>query len=300
MTKLLNFENVSKSLGGQAIVHELSFSAGTGEILVLLGPNGAGKSTTMNLATGLISADAGSILLNAQPISRTSALADLGYCPQDPHFPVDMKVGEIFELVTCHYPRKNRDVIEAFGLKKIWLQASQFLSGGQKRILSLALAFCGDAPVVILDEPTVGLDTEIRRLVWEYCREYSKRGKAILMTTHYLDEAESLASRILLMRKGRILRDGSALDIHLEFGFTRITFSLSSRVLIETTSTEEIAKSLSLPPEAQHIFNNQFSLDTKNVRKSLSELLAIENVEIESVKPISLEEVLKKLEMESQ
>ncbi len=289
-TERLVFARVSKTLAGRAVLHNLSFSVNSGEIVVLLGPNGAGKSTSILLASGLLTPDSGEISLCKKSLISVEARFHLGYCPQEPQFPNQMRVNEVFGLVSKHYPHRDqarqKEIIEAFSLQPLWQMPIQILSGGQRRSLALSLAFSGASDFVLLDEPTVGLDPEVRRKIWAYCRLRAAEGLAILMSTHYLDEAESLATRILLLKDGQILRSGIARDIVREFGYTRIHFSLPQSQIHKI-------------PHAQPLLQGRYFIDTQTPNETLTHLLTLPGFEIESLKPLPLEEVLRELESET-
>lgn len=222
---LLAFESVAKSYGSLRALHGLSFEVERDEIVALLGPNGAGKTTALEIALGLRSADAGSARLFGESPRTVAARRRLGVTPQESGFPDMLRVDEIVNFVSEHYPRPApvAETLERFGLADLAKRRAGTLSGGQSRRLALALAFVGDPEFVVLDEPTTGLDVESRRRLWDVVRNLGK-DRSILFTTHYLEEAEPLATRILVLDGGRLLFDGDARILRTRVGGRRLSY----------------------------------------------------------------------------
>jgi ABC-2 type transport system ATP-binding protein len=195
-----------------------------GETVALLGPNGAGKTTTVGILLGLRRPDAGRAVLFGQDPRDSAARLNVGVTPQEIGFPPTLRVREIIDLVRAHYenPLPTGAVLDRFGLSDVAGRQAGGLSGGQRRRLGLALAFTGRPQAVFLDEPTTGLDVEARRQAWQTIREYSAEGRTVLLTTHYLEEAESLATWVAVMREGRILTEGTPAEIRAQAGLRRI------------------------------------------------------------------------------
>ena len=222
---ILTFEGVVKSYGEIRALDGLSFAVGRDEIVALLGPNGAGKTTALEIALGLRSCDSGSVrLFGASPRGLT-VRRRLGVTPQESGFPDMLAVGEIVEFVAQHYPTPApvAQTLSAFGLEAMEKRRAGTLSGGESRRLALALAFIGNPEFVVLDEPTTGLDVQSRRRLWEVVREASGN-RSILFTTHYLEEAQAFATRIIVVDRGRLLFDGDAQTLRGLVGNRRVTY----------------------------------------------------------------------------
>ena len=175
------------------------------DLLALLGPNGSGKTTAISLLLGLRKPNQGTARLFGKDPRLPQARQQVGATPQETDFPGTLQVGEILALVQAHYPvpSPTKDLLERFGLTGLESRQVGGLSGGQKRRLSVALAFAGNPRVVFLDEPTVGLDVEARRELWQEIQAYRQHGGTVLLTTHYLEEAETLASRVVFFIRDR-------------------------------------------------------------------------------------------------
>jgi ABC-2 type transport system ATP-binding protein len=222
---ILNFESVSKSYGSVRALDDLSFAVDREEIVAVLGPNGAGKTTALEIALGLRRPDSGKVRLFDAPPNVAKVRARLGSTPQESGFPDNLTVNEILAFAAGHYERPEKPAIAlaSFGLTELARRRAGTLSGGQSRRLALALAFVGRPELVVLDEPTTGLDVESRRRLWDVVRE-SGRGRSILFTTHYLEEAQALATRVVVIDRGRLLFDGSVDELRGRFGARRLSY----------------------------------------------------------------------------
>lgn len=202
---------VSMTYGPVTALDDVSFSLEAGQAVAVLGPNGAGKTTAMRLLTGLKRARKGQARLFGRDPRRPAARQRIGVTPQEAAFPHAMKVREILNFARAHYadPAPLEEIVEAFDLEANINRMAVALSGGQQRKLAVALAFCGRPDIAFLDEPTTGIDAAARQRIWAYIEGYVARGGSLFLTTHYLDEAERVAGRIVLINEGRILRDGS-------------------------------------------------------------------------------------------
>jgi ABC-2 type transport system ATP-binding protein len=202
---------VVKRFGEQIALDHLTLGIRAGEITALLGPNGAGKSTAISLLLGLISPEAGEVrVLGGRP-GELAVRRRTGVMLQGAALPDTLKVGELLRLVRGYYP-SPRPLAEVAELARISGQLCTpygALSGGQQRRVQFALAICGNPQLLFLDEPTTGLDVEARESLWAVVRELTARGCAILLTTHYLEEAEALAQRIAVLVRGRLVSEGT-------------------------------------------------------------------------------------------
>lgn len=194
-------------------VHALSefdLKLDPGEAICVLGPNGAGKTTALKLLTGLKRTQKGRATLFGGNPRAPRFRRKIGVTPQEAAFPHGLKVRELLGFARDHYPQPAdlEEIVEAFDLAPLMNRMAIGLSGGQQRKLAVALAFCGAPEAVFLDEPTTGVDIESRRRMWDYILQYKQRGGAIFLTTHYLEEAEFIADRIILMNAGQVVREG--------------------------------------------------------------------------------------------
>jgi ABC-2 type transport system ATP-binding protein len=209
----IEVEDLHKSYGEHEAVRGISFRVASGEVLALLGPNGAGKTTTVEILEGYRSRTAGTVsVLGMDPAERPKALQQrIGIVLQSCGFYRHLKVGEAVSHWAGLYPspRDVDDVLELVGLTEQRNQRTNRLSGGQLRRLDLALALVGDPEVIFLDEPTTGFDPAARRAAWETVRGLRSLGKTVLLTTHYLDEAQELADRVAIIKDGKILAEGA-------------------------------------------------------------------------------------------
>ena len=206
---------VSKRFGSIVALDAVEVQLRHGEVLALLGPNGAGKTTALSLMLGLRRPDVGRAELFGEDPRRPASRALAGVTPQETGFPPTLRVREIVDLVRAHYaaPAATADLLGRFDLADCARRQVGGLSGGERRRLAVALAFAGRPLAAFLDEPTSGLDVEARRTVWSELQEYAAGGGTILLTTHHLDEAEALASRVVLLARGRIAGMGSPAEL---------------------------------------------------------------------------------------
>ena len=202
---------VTKRFGSLAALDGVDLELRGGEVLALLGPNGAGKTTALSVLLGLRRPDEGRAELFGSDPRLPASRAIVGVTPQESSFPPTARVREIADLVGAHFaaPVATGELLDRFGLAECARRQVGGLSGGERRRLSVALAFVGRPLAVFLDEPTTGLDVESRRAVWSELRAFAASGGTILLSTHYLEEAEALASRIVLLARGRIATEGS-------------------------------------------------------------------------------------------
>ncbi len=212
MNPVIEVKSLRKSYGALTVVKGLSLAINKGEIFAILGPNGAGKTTTVEILEGFRSADSGEIsVLGVDPaIKGSAALAwrdRIGIVLQSTQDTAELTVREAIAHFSSYYsnPRDVEDVISLVGLKEKADDRARTLSGGQRRRLDVGLGIVGNPEVLFLDEPTTGFDPEARRAFWLLIRQLRDEGTTILLTTHYLDEAEALADRVAVMNNGEIL-----------------------------------------------------------------------------------------------
>jgi ABC-2 type transport system ATP-binding protein len=206
-----------KAYGQREVLHGLSFTVETGEVFALLGPNGAGKTTTVEILEGYRRRDSGDVrVLGVDPERGGRGFkARIGIVLQSSAVYHLLSVRELVALFAGYYPqpRPADEVIELVGLSEKREARVRTLSGGQLRRLDLALALVGDPELVFLDEPTTGFDPAARRQAWETIRDLRSLGKSILLTTHYMEEAQRLADRVAILRAGEIVGTGSPQEL---------------------------------------------------------------------------------------
>ncbi|MEU6696434.1 ABC transporter ATP-binding protein [Pseudonocardia sp. NPDC046786] len=225
MTAPVELTGVSRRYGDTVALDEVDLTLEPGSLTGLLGPNGAGKSTLVNLVAGLRRADSGTVrLFGGDPRDAANRVA-LGTTPQQTGLPETLRVGEVLRFVSGHFPDPvpAGELLERFGLGGLERRQTGGLSGGQKRRLAVALAFCGRPRLVLLDEPTTGLDVEGRRALWDAVRDFHSGGGTVLLTTHYLDEIENLAERVVVLAAGRIRADGDVGTVRGAVRRSRVT-----------------------------------------------------------------------------
>lgn len=225
---IVEFASVGKSFGDVRALQDISFSVFPGEVLAFLGPNGAGKSTTLKLLLGLRQPTTGKVKLFGDSPHSLTAKRRIGVTPQDLDFPGNLTVLEVLDLVCSTFGEKNcRALVERLELSEFAHRKTGGLSGGERRRLGLACALAGKPDLILLDEPTTGLDVESRHLLWKVIQEEQARGAAVLLTTHYLDEVEKLAHRVLVIDRGQKLFEGSVAQIKSRVDFHKIEFELA-------------------------------------------------------------------------
>ena len=226
----IQVRDLRKSYGGQAAVRGVSLSIEEGEVYALLGHNGAGKSTIVEILEGHRSRDAGEVsVMGVDPAHGGRAFRDrIGIVLQTSGVETELTVREAVELYGAAY-RRRRPADEVIGLVGLDDKASErinTLSGGQQRRLDLALGIVGQPDVLFLDEPTTGFDAAARRKSWELIAELCRLGTTVLLTTHYLDEAEHLADRVGVLSHGTLVAEGTPAELTARQGDTVVSFTV--------------------------------------------------------------------------
>lgn len=208
---IAELEDVWKSYGDLMALCGLDLEIRAGEVLSILGPNGAGKTTTVNLLLGLAKPLQGSVRVFGCAADHPKSRARVGAMLQISAVPQTLRVAELVELFSSYYPNPlaAKETLRTAGLQELEKRPFGELSGGQRQRVLFALSICGDPELLYLDEPTTGLDVEARRGLWQQIRTFVERGRSVVLTTHYLEEADALADRIVLLNEGRSIAEGS-------------------------------------------------------------------------------------------
>jgi ABC-2 type transport system ATP-binding protein len=252
----ISVRDLRKSYGAHEALRGISFELGEGEVFGLLGPNGAGKTTTVEILEGYRARDGGEVeVLGHDPAHSPRGLRErIGVVLQHSELWANLTVAETHRMFAGYYehPREVDEVISLVGLDEKRNARVKTLSGGQKRRLDLGVALVGDPELVFLDEPTTGFDPAARRAAWDMIRSLRSLGKTILLTTHYLDEAEQLADRVAVLRDGLIIREGTPAELTGETNETEVRFRENGREhVIRTTEPTRLLHELTTKAMAE-------------------------------------------------
>jgi len=264
---------------GVIALADLSLTLRRGEVVALLGPNGAGKSTAVKLLMGLSSPTSGSVSIFGADPRNHSARMRTGVMLQVGRAPEMLRVREHIELFRGYYPNPMAfaEIIQVAGLSGIESRFFGQLSGGQKQRVLFALALAGDPDLVFLDEPTVGLDIKSRRSMWAQIELLAARGKTVLLTTHYLEEADSLAQRIVVIDKGRIVCEGTPAEVKSLGSAAPGTATGGSVKLIRCATAIPTHVLLNIPGVTGATVNGEFTtILTSQAEQTMRELLALD------------------------
>ncbi|MFB7613392.1 ABC transporter ATP-binding protein [Kitasatospora sp. NPDC056181] len=222
------FRGVGKNYGRVRAVDGLDLVLRPGETVALLGPNGAGKSSSLDLLLGLREPDRGTVSLFGGAPRAAIAAGRVGAMLQSGGLMADVKVRELVRLACDVHPRGRavREVLEDAGITDLAERRVDRLSGGQEQRVRFALAIAGASDLIVLDEPTTGMDVSVRKAFWSSMRAQADAGRTVLFATHYLEEADSIADRVLVLHRGRLIADGTSAEIKAKAGARRITFEL--------------------------------------------------------------------------
>jgi len=221
---IAQLQGASKRYGGTLALDQVDLQVRRGEVQALLGPNGAGKTTAISLLLGLLRPDGGSALLFERSPGSLAARSRLGAMLQTAGVPDTLTVGELITLFRSYYtqPRTVADCVALAGVADLLHSRYGRLSGGQQRRVQFALAICGRPQILFLDEPTTGLDLDARETMWKTIRQLVAENCAVVLTTHYLEEAEALADHVSVLARGRIVAAGSVQQVRARVAQRRI------------------------------------------------------------------------------
>ena len=299
MKPALEVKNLRKVYeGGLEALKGINLSIPQGSFYGLLGPNGAGKTTTIGIITGLVNITGGSAsVLGFDSVTEfRQARKLIGLSPQELNFDVFFSIGELLELQAGYYGLSNKEakerttiMLEQFGLTEKRKSRARELSGGMKRRVQIAKALVHDPKIVILDEPTAGVDIELRHMLWNYLRKINEEGKTILLTTHYIEEAEQLCETVSIINDGKIIATDSPDKLTQAHGMSGL----------EITLTSEVAD-LKLDPWTYNNIDGKIHVNMNHPEKGMAKVInqileqggGIENVQIYRS---SLEDVFLKL-----
>lgn len=231
-TGVVSFERVSKSYGDVRAVDGLTLDLHPGETVALLGPNGAGKSTTLDLLLGLRPADTGTVRVFGTSPRDAIVQGRVGAMLQSGGLMDEVTVAELVKLACALHPKpyKPGEVMSRAGIAQIADRKVNKLSGGQEQRVRFALATAGANDLIVLDEPTTGMDVSARQAFWATMREQADQGRTVLFATHYLEEADAIADRVLVLHRGRLLADGTAAEIKARAGARKVAFDLEGDI----------------------------------------------------------------------
>jgi len=276
LSKVIEVEHLCKQYGELNAVNDISFSVEEGKCFGLLGPNGAGKTTTIEMMEGLIPASSGNIRFFGEPLSKQS-LQFIGIQFQHTALQDYLSVEENIDMFSAFYPNvaDKTELMNLCDLHDIANQHHKTLSGGQKQRLLLALALINQPKIIFLDEPTTGLDPHARRNFWDLINKVKQQGKTIVLTTHYMDEAEYLCDEIVIMDKGKIIAHDTPQNL-LSNEFEGAIVRLPKSNLLEKGLTD-------LGSEfAEHFID----IEVKNVESAIADLLqkgvSLEGLQVKS------------------
>jgi len=299
MTAAIKVNNLRKVYeGGLEALKGIDLSIPEGSFYGLLGPNGAGKTTTIGIITGLVHLTSGTVSVMGYDaiLEYRKSRRLIGLSPQELNFDVFFSIGELLTLQAGYYglshsmaKERTTLMLEQFGLTEKRKSRARELSGGMKRRVQIAKALVHDPPILILDEPTAGVDIELRHMLWDYLRKINKEGKTILLTTHYIEEAEQLCETVSIIDDGEIIVTDSPEKLTQAHGMSGLEITLSSS-----------SDNLDLDSWNYKKFDGKIHVDTSQPEKDMAEIISqisgqggvIENV---CIYRSSLEDVFMKL-----
>lgn len=273
---LAELSGVSKSFGKTKALDGLDLQVREGELFALLGPNGAGKTTAISVLLGLQEPDFGTARLFGKSPHLTETRRHIGVMMQEVFLAAELRVREQIELIASYYPSplSSDAVMELTRTTPLANRPYGKLSGGQKRQAQFAMAICGRPRLLFLDEPTAGLDVQSREMMWDTSRELVKQGCSIVLTTHYLEEAEALADRVAVIKQGRIIASGSVNEIRSMV--TRKKISCTTVLTVEEIRAWPDVESVTIEREQLQIVTTNSESVVRHLMVSDSNLRELE------------------------
>ena len=275
---VVTMHGAAKQFGGVRALLPTDLAIASGEIVALLGPNGAGKTTFISLALGLRTPTAGTARLFGLDPRDRRARSRCGVMLQETGVPEYLRVYEIVDMFRSFYrtPLPRPEVLSIAGLEEKTEAAIHTLSGGQRQRLYFALAICGDPEALFLDEPTVGMDVETRRRFWSRLRDLGSAGRTVLLTTHYIEEADAIASRIIVIDKGRIIADAPPRVLKDRVELKRVSFDGATALCDEDVASLPVRR-----VEHENGRTSIYTVDPQAVLRGLfSRNIDLENLEV--------------------
>ncbi|WP_327151559.1 ABC transporter ATP-binding protein [Nocardia sp. NBC_01329] len=275
MTILARTRDLTRRYDNKTALDGVTLDIPAGQVLGLLGPNGAGKSTLINVMVGLLRPSSGSVELCGGDPRNEATRRVIGVTPQETGLPETWRVAELVDFVSAHFPDPvgRTELLDRFDLTELADRQTGGLSGGQQRRVAVALAFVGRPRLVFLDEPTTGLDVDARRALWDGIRSFHADGGAVVLTSHYIEEVEALADRVVVLDHGRVLADGGVAEIRGRVRLKRVT--LTDPVLPELRGVT----SIETDADRAHLLTNDA---TALIRELVTTGASFTDIEIES------------------
>lgn len=243
-SQVAGLHSVTKRYGQTLALDNFSFQLGRGEVVALLGPNGAGKTTAIRLLLGLIAPHAGSVRVLGRDPRDSDARTRIGAMLQVGRVPEVLRVRELIDQFRSYYPSPLpvKEIVQICKLEGLEERLYGKLSGGQKQRVLFGLAICGNPDLVFLDEPTAGMDIESRRALWDEVRGLAANGKTVLLTTHYLEEADVLATRVVVINRGKTVCEGTPSEIRRRVSGRRIrcTTQLDTAFILSLPTVSDV------------------------------------------------------------
>ncbi|MGT2716606.1 ABC transporter ATP-binding protein [Streptococcus respiraculi] len=234
---IIEVKNMSKTIKEKQILRDISFEIGEGECVALIGPNGAGKTTLLSCLLGDWFVTSGSIYIQGRQVADLALKKVVGILPQENAVPTDLRVSELIAFFQEIYPNslsnQEIDALLHFSPEQKQ-QLAEKLSGGQKRLLSFVLVLIGRPSILFLDEPTTAMDTSTRQRFWEIVRDLKEKGVTIVYSSHYIEEVEHTADRILVLHQGQLLRDTTPFKMRSEEREKQFTIPKEYRAVVES------------------------------------------------------------------
>jgi ABC-2 type transport system ATP-binding protein len=288
-TVIASAYGLTKSFAGKKALDNINVEVNAGQVLAILGANGAGKTTLINILLGRLNADSGDVSVFGLKAGSLQAKRQAGAMLQVANLPETLKIKEHIQLFQSYYPNPMdyQQVISYAGLQDMQNRYSKKLSGGEKQRLLFALSICGNPKLLFLDEPSVGMDVEARQGLWQAIRDLKAKGTGIVLTTHYLEEADNLADDIALLKHGEIIRRGSSDEIKASISHTTIRFSSAEM----PSAFEQLPGVVSM-----QLIGKFIQLQTENVNQTLPHLLSVDpNIQDLTISSAGLEEAFLQL-----